>query len=294
MKKILSTGLAMCLMATAFACDICGCSVSNYNPFLFPQLSKGYVGVSYINRTYKTHPGAVGSSTQHYNAVLLTAQYSLTKKLQVVTMVPYSYNIINSNNTKRDLKGLGDISVLLNYKVWEKLTKAARQTVTAGAGIKAATGNYTKAKTDAIDEQNFQLGTGSTDYILNGSYLLSYRKLMLNAAASYKYNTQNKAGYRFGDVFTTTATAVYRKDVNTNFSVAPYVQVTNEAELQDASNRVLIAASGGNVFYSGGGVDVNTRKIAMGINYQTPVAQNLAGGVIQVKSRVSAHLSFTL
>jgi len=294
MKNILFLAIAMFVLAPAsFACDICGCSVSNYNPFLFPQLSKTFVNVSYLNRVYYTHKGDFNSSKQHLNSFIVTGQYSITKKLQLTAMVPYHFNQLQNATKAQDVSGLGDISLLVNYKLWEKLTPVVRQTFTAGAGIKLPSGNYSTANGTGLEEQNFQLGTGSTDYILNGSYLANFSKIMLNAAATYKYNTQNSNGFRFGDVLTTSATAVYRKEVG-SISVSPYLQATNEAQLKDASKNTIIDASGGHALYGGGGIDVNTKRFATGVNWQAPVSQNLGQGAITVKPRFSAHLSITL
>ncbi len=68
----------------------------------------------------------------------------------------------------------------------------------------------------------------------------------------------------------------------------------NERQMQDASHNVLQAQSGGHVLYTGSGVDLNTRKLAFGVNYQWAADQNIAAGAIVVKPRVTAHVLFML
>jgi hypothetical protein len=293
MKKVIVT---LCLLwisgSQLKACDICGCGVSNYNPFLFPHLSRNYLSLSYLHRLYHTHSDA-GTGTEQYSSFLLSGQYNPTKKLQLVTFLPYQVNQLENGNGKTRVNGIGDITFLANYKLWDKLKKGSRQAFTAGIGIKIPTGKYVTAKTEEIDDHNFQLGTGSVDYLANISYRMSLRNWVFSTIASYKYNTQNKDDYRYGDVFTAGMTAVYHKDWN-NFSVAPYVQLINEQQMKDASAHILQDHSGGNVLYTGGGIDVNTRKVTIGANYQFAANQNLAGGQIDVKPRLSVHLSFTL
>ncbi|HUQ97313.1 MAG TPA: transporter [Chitinophagaceae bacterium] len=277
---------------TAFACDICGYGVANYNPFLFPQLSSSYLSIAYQHRLYLMHADDGATSHQYYNSVSVTAQYGVSKKLQLIAILPYQFNNA-TGATMQNRNGSGDATVLANYKLWNKPFGTVKHTVMARVGVKLPTGTYEETKTGAIDDQNFQLGTGSIDYLANASYRVGIRKWIFNAVATYKYNSTNKDAYRYGDMITTGATAIYRKDWD-GFSVAPYVQLVHEQQLKDADHHVLQSHSGGQVLYTGGGVDVNTRKIALGVNYQWAPAQNLAEGHITVKPKLSAHLSFML
>jgi hypothetical protein len=293
MKKLLLTlGFSAALLSVQ-ACDICGCGVGNYNPYLFPHLSKSYLSMSYIHRYYRTHSESGISGNEYYNSLLLTAQFSIGKKFQVLGVLPYQVNQLVIDNETKKQSGAGDVSFLVNYRLLDKMSTGKRQSLLIGAGVKLPTGKYTTAKTEEIDDQNFQLGTGSIDYILSASYRITLAKWAFSAATSYKYNTQNKDDFRFGDVLTSGATAVYRIDRN-KFSIAPYAQLTSEIQMKDAAAHVIQDHSGGNAFYTGAGIDVNTKKAAMGINYQLPVSQNMAEGQITVRPKLSAHLSFVL
>jgi hypothetical protein len=107
---------------------------------------------------------------------------------------------------------------------------------------------------------------------------------------SYKYNTPNRAGFRFGDVLSTGITTAYRIEKG-SYSVAPYVQVIGEQQMQNAIKKVLQIATGGKALYTGAGIDVNTRQMAVGVNYQMAPAQSLQGGMLQARPRLSAHIS---
>ena len=79
-----------------------------------------------------------------------------------------------------------------------------------------------------------------------------------------------------------------------NFSIAPYVQLINETHYRDADNHVLQNHSGGDILYTGGGVDVSVKRMTIGINGQVAANQNLLQGELQAKPRFSARLSFSL
>lgn len=287
--------MALCLgllYIPALACDVCGLGTSNYNPFLFPHLSKNYISVNYLHRLYYIR-SEEGLTKAQLNSFFISGQYSVNERLQLVVMLPYQFNKQEISGEAKNQEGAGDISLLGNYRLWNKQTRSNTQTVTVGGGFKLPSGKYTGSKSGTIEDQNFQLGTGSMDYLLNASYRLSYRRWIFSALGSYKYNRQNKDHYRYGDVLTTGGTVVYRKELK-NFSVSPYLQVMKETQMKDADNHLLQSHSGGNILFGGGGFDVNTRKIAIGANYQFAARQNFFQGELIAKPRLSIHFSIVL
>ena len=292
MKKF-SIALALGLTyLSANACDVCGLGTSNYNPFLFPQLSRNYISINYLHRIYHIQ-SENGLNKNYLNTVFVSGQYSVHEKLQLVAMLPLQLNKKELDANTSHQKGIGDIGLLANYRLAIKQGRSSTQIFTIGAGVKFPTGKYSESKSGEIENQNFQLGTGSVDYSVHASYRISFRQLVLSALSSYKYNTPNKQGYRYGDVLTTGVTAVFRKELK-NISITPYLQVMQEAQLKDADNHILQAHSGGKVLYTGGGIDVNSKKITIGANYQFAARQDLFQGEINARPRISFRLSIML
>ena len=290
MKKIfLFLSLAIAGLQ-ADACDICG-GVNHLNPYLFPHLSKTYISLGYLRNVYSSAEDGTNSKINN-NSLLFSAQYTFSSHLQLLAFVPYHFNQTEVGVATSSTKGLGDATLLANYNVLRLNTAAVRHAFSLGAGIKLPTGAYNNQLADAANGA-LQLGTGSTDYLANAVYRISAGNFTLSALSTYKYTTPNKSGYRYGDVLTTGASAVYiinRK----NFSLNPYVQVTNETHYRDASNHVLQSGSGGDVFYTGGGLDISTEKLTFGVNAQTAAHQNLMNGNLTTKPKFSARISFTL
>jgi len=284
--------LSCMLFIEAAACDICGGGVNNLNPYLFPHLSKSYIGISYMRNHYRLNQDG-NHQHQYSNTVLFTGQYTVKNRVQLMLLLPYQSNTVTNQNQSVSTKGIGDITVLASYLALQKTIGKTRHVISAGAGIKLATGSYNVSKSDELVDRNFQLGTSSTDYLMSLVYRFNISKFSLNTVGAYKYTTPGNDGYRYGDVVTANVTAVYVLG-NENLSVAPYVQLINETHYRDADKHVLQNHSGEDILYTGGGFDVSVKNMTIGINGQIAASQNLILGELQVKPRLSARLSFSL
>jgi hypothetical protein len=279
-------------MQAASACDICGMGVSNNDPFLFPQLHKRYLAMNYLYRSYHITGDDGINSAERYSTWLLAAQFTLGKRVQLYASLPLQANSETDYFGKKRLNGLGDATLSLNYKLLDKSTGINSHIIVAGAGIKLPTGKNSAMKTGAAADQEFQLGTGSVDYTLNAGYSFRHKGWTLGASGSYKYNTQNEAGFRFGDIVTAAFTCAYTADA-IKYTISPYVQVKHEWQMMNADTHVLQAHTGGNVLYTTVGSDINARKIIWGMAVQLAPVQHLAGGQVKVDPAFSTHVSFT-
>jgi hypothetical protein len=81
MKTLIRMALAAVLWVSmltyANACDICGCSIGNNNPFLFPSTSRHFIGLSWYHRAFDLHSEDGTTSHLHSSNILLSAQYAL-------------------------------------------------------------------------------------------------------------------------------------------------------------------------------------------------------------------------
>lgn len=291
MKKTLLAFVLAILLQQAKACDICG-GINHLNPYMFPHLSRSYVSLAYLRSLYNsTEDGTNSTLVSH--TLLLSGQYTINRKVQLTALLPYHFNQTKVGVSSSGINGVGDVTLLANYNAVNLKTGAVNHTVSLGAGVKLPTGKYNVAAIEDLNEEAAKLGTGSLDYLANISYRVSVGNFTAGALAAYKYNTRNNNGYRFGDVLTTNATAVYVINQR-DLSLSPYVQVTNEKRYRDAENHVLLNSSGGNALYTGGGLDVSTNKLTVGVNYQAPVHQNLVQGELTAKPKFSARFSFIL
>ena len=217
-----------------------------------------------------------------------------------MAVIPYQVNRQTGTEGNKSLNRLGDIVLMANYNLIDHISGKGnfmlRQTLQAGAGIKFATGDYRfdDANSTEVGNSNFQSGTGSTDYLLNVLYALRYRKIAFSSGFTYKMNTTNKDGYKFGNRFLNVTQVKYIKDVG-SFSIIPSVGVMTEQMEEDKqdNSKVDRNRTGGYNIQALLGADINTKKWAFGFNYSVSLKQDLAAGQIHSLPGVNIHLSYS-
>jgi hypothetical protein len=284
--------MAVVLMccAKANACDICGSSANNYNPFLFPHLAKSFIGISYLRRQYRIRNEDESITNQAVFNYALFAKIHAAKRVQLSVQVPFQKNRSTGSSIEH-LSGPGDISVTGGWIAWNKLSSNNRQTVIVGGGIKLPVGRHFPGNSKGLSDQVFNIGSGSVDYLAYGAYKAGFRKWFYNFSASYKYNTANSSGFRYGDNLDISLLAGKRVDLS-KIALSPYLQCSWQKQMQHAVSHILNPNSGSDVLQFIAGADVNTKNLTAGISLQLPAFQEIAGGQISIKPGFAAHIAY--
>ena len=285
------------------ACDLCGCGNGGSFLGILPQGHRGFVGLRYGYKSYDSHLNSVSSQThEDFWKTELWARAYPFKKVQVLAFVPYNFNrqTVQKTGQKTDLQGLGDISLLVNYNILNTMTDTIPHqffhSFMVGGGVKLPTGRY---KYDLyndteIGNPNFQLGTGSLDFMLNVVYTLRHKSWGLNTDLSYKINTQNSDEYRFGNRTTANVSALYFIRLGDQKTLMPNAGISYENGDLDAKSGVKNIRTGGEALLGSYGLENYFKKFSMGINYQIPIAQNLSNGELRANNRLNVHFTVML
>ena len=303
MKKLYILSLLIFFTTGSFACEICGCGVGNFYMGLLPNFKTRFIGIRYSYLHYATQLNNDPSqfSNDFYRTAEIWGGWNIGNRWQLMGFIPYRFSKKNSDDGTKNIDGLGDITILANYSLLHsRKTTAANKTIEQqlwiGGGIKVATGAYHVDLTapDAnIGDANSQLGTGSTDFLINAMYNISINKFGINTTISYKVNTGNQDRYQFGNRVTVNSLGYYRIRFK-GMAVSPNLGLLYEHAGINHYAKDVVDQTGGYLLNASGGVEVNFNKITVGVNTQIPVTQNFAEGQTASKLRGNMHISFAL
>jgi hypothetical protein len=302
MKNIVITISIILFSFTASACEICGCGVGNYYIGLLPQFSRSFIGIRYQFSSF--HTNIKGDPTQYSKDLFQTAEvwggYNIGKRWQVLAILPFNFIHQASDDGTFNANGIGDIAVLGNYKVFNHSSATAgkkliTQQLWMGAGIKLATGkfNIDPNDPDLVALANTQVGSGSTDFMLNAMYNININRFGVNTSTRYKINTTNNDRYFFGNRFSANSIAYYAF-TKAKTTITPNLGLLYEHSEANKSASEKIAETGGYLLSTAAGVEVNFNKITVGCNAQLPLSQNFAGEQTNTKVKGMLHVTFSL
>lgn len=303
MKKSFFLLIFLCAVIISNACPICGCGVGGFYMGLLPNFKNKFIGVRYQYSHYTTHltnePDEF--SVDNYHIAEVWGGVSLGKRWQLLGFVPYHFNMQQTDDGEKTKNGLGDITVLANYKVWQS-TKAThshkllKQELWLGAGAKLPTGTYhvDLSSPDAeLGDVNSQMGTGSLDFILNAMYNIHVGKWGVNTTANYKANTTNRSDFAYGNRFSANSFGYYTFKTG-NVFLSPNAGVLFERASVNHLEKSVVKETGGYVALASGGAEMNVGKVTIGANAQLPFAQDYAHGQTVAKARCLVHVTLSL
>jgi hypothetical protein len=299
MKRLLIL-LSVTLLSSSiqlFACEICGCGVGNFYLGMMPNFTNKFIGIRYRSLYYRTQANNDPSqfSNDNYETIEIWNGWNLGKKWQLITFIPFQINQRITDDGTKTNTGIGDITVLANYKIWNYEESLVMHQLWIGGGAKLPTGQYKIDFSDPtynLGDPNGQTGTGSLDYLLNVNHALTYLKWGVNTTVNYKINTANSDQFKFGDRVTANMMLFHRFVFN-SFKVAPTVGGLYEHLKSNAYQNIEITATGGYAALGSLGVETSYRKIAFGLSFQHPLSQNYSQYQTIAKDRVLTHLTFT-
>jgi hypothetical protein len=303
MKKIsMIVTFVLSMTSIASACDICGCGAGSAYLGILPDFNTRILGLRYRYNAVQTHVGPGRTSTylttnERYQTAEIWGGWTFGEKWRVMAYVPVSFNSKTSQEEDASKTGLGDAGIQTMYHVLNsKNTMAERllvQDLWIGAGVKLPTGKYEPAdkETSGQSANLFQLGTGSFDFLATAMYDVRLQDAGINVSASYKMNTTNKYDYNYGNKLSTNAQLYYKFNLKKVLTIAPNIGAGYERSATDLDQEYKVFNSGGYVLFGTIGAELNYRKLAAGGNWQPPLSQNLAEGVVHARNKMMIHVA---
>ena len=278
-------------------CDACGCSASGGSMGFASMLNTNFVGIRYFNQAYKSTDGLYSNSPwykENYNTVQLWARIPIVKKVQISALVPYHFHNRETATGTQNISGIGDITVLGMYQLYQttKNSSIFTHSFQAGVGLKLPTGKFDQANNGSFNP-SYQVGTGSWDYLLATEYVIKRKQFGLNTLLNYVIKTENDKNYRFGNQFNYAGTFFYLHQ-NDKFSIVP--QLGFAGEVYDANYQLnqKVRNTSGDIFFGKIGFELGKDKLSLGANIILPITQNLTGGNVEANYRWSLNFNYSL
>ncbi len=264
------------------ACDICGCNMSGLYFGFLPMYKSHFVGMRYSQASFKAYIDNDDFyfedeySTDVYRRVELIGRFSLSKKLQIRYILPFAINEMSGSHQNVRSNGFGDPIVMAYYNplnTGNDFTKTVMQTLVIGGGIKLPLGTHNKLDQGELINPNFQLGSGSIDYVLGLNYTARHNTIGLNIESSYKINSANSDNYKIGNQTNTSANFFYYIETP-KLSILPFAGIYYEHANHHTSREIIEANTGGEAWLGTFGVQLFRSKLMVNMQYQTPISQS--------------------
>ena len=131
--------------------------------------------------------------------------YNINERFGVQFNLPVIYRDYGRDGAHGSEVGIGDVSLIGNVRLYQKLTEAATFRWTALGGVKFPTGETDKldpALPDfaaGIGGHDLTLGSGSYDGLVGTGFYARWTRLFLTGAMQYAIRTEGNFGYQFAN-----------------------------------------------------------------------------------------------
>lgn len=280
------------------ACDVCGCGNGSSFFGILPQSHFKFGGLRYQTKTFDSHfTSNLLRTEENFQSIEPWLRLYPIKKTQLVLMgsVQSNTQTIMASGERKTLSGIGDVSALAHYNVVNTFFDSTAHSVDhiwlMGGGIKLPIGkfDYTMSQ-DEVANPNFQLGTGSVDYIINSIYTVRKSRIGLNVDLSYKINGTNKNHYKFANKSRAIVNGFMQLTAG-DFTFLPNLGILGEYNNFDKQNGIDNRFSGGYLITAMLGSEVYYKKITAGFSLQKPIAQDLSGSQLKLRNSFMCHLT---
>jgi hypothetical protein len=258
----------------------CCCNTSSSNYSILPNLDNHIVGIRYSYSSYNAtaYPvmnmvmsgeqmsmmGPGQAALQRMNTLEVFGRIKLPYRFNLSIFLPVHIMSESYSGSFQRSAGLGDASALLQFSVFDphKCTaKPIKHQLKFGFGVKAPTGQF-KMDADGMTSTDFEMGTGSVDFLMNAVYTLSYKQFGFNVISAYKKDLVNKQQLRYGDKLKEGVNVFYILQPFKGIAVTPNVGINYDHVFYNVYQKQALTYTGGDYINASAGFDVYYKHFA--------------------------------
>jgi hypothetical protein len=307
MKSIYSVLIFLFFSYPALSCDFCNCYLG-----LDPGFNKNTIGIRNSWRTAEWTPfsstqrsahtdhgtGEEGSGSkldESFVTMELYVKYAPVSKLRLIMTLPYTFNTIEYKSDVESRNAMSDMTLMALYQLFNSMpvdSHGVRHRIFVGPGVKFPTGKSEGASDVEIPlSHHLYSGTGSTDYLLNVSYIGKVKKLGWNVDASYKFNGESATDYRYGNTLNVIPRVFYEIGLG-QVKLYPHIGGAYEMGDEDEFKGETWPETGGSTVWGSAGADAYYGSFSVTTDFRLPIAHDLGAQVPEDKFWLFTSLNF--
>ena len=296
---VVSCLLGLLCVGRATACDLCAVYAAT------EAQGKGglglYAGIAEQFTRYNTlqaNGHTVANDGEYINSLIsqVFVGYNVNDRFGVQFNLPVIYRAYGSDSGgDHGEGGLGDVSLIGNFLVYQKLTEDFTFNWTALGGIKFPTGSSRRldpSKPDfatGIGGHDLTLGSGSYDGLVGTGVSARWKRLFLNANMQYTVRSEGSFGYEAdNDLSWNGGPGVYLV-LGHKYTLAAQCIVSGETKGQDTVHGVPTDDTAETIVYVGPQINFTwSSRLSVQAGADLPVSINSTGDQLVPNYRIHA------
>lgn len=200
--------------------------------------------------------------------------------------------------------GIGDVSLIGNFVVYQKLEDDFTFNWTALGGIKFPTGNSLRLNQpdvpsvpplpdSGIGGHDLALGSGSFDGVIGTGIFTQWKKLFVTASLQYAIRTEGDYGHQYANDLTWSGGPGVYLALKRKYTVALQAVVSGETKGKDTANGAPDGDSAATIVYAGPQINFTwSDKLSAQVGVDLPVS--IANSGVQAVPDYRIHAGLTL
>ena len=300
MKVLSLSGLAGVLAMPAVGCDLCavysaaeasGTSGRGFYGGVFEQFTR--FGALQDSGHKVANEGAyINSSVSQ-----LFVGYNFDNRFGAQLNVPLIYRSFGSATDRASEWGIGDVSLLGNFRGYESLSENFTFTWSLLAGIKFPTGDSNRLGdpdfTDGIGGHDLALGSGSVDGLVGTGVFSRWKRLFLTASVQYAIRSEGDFGHQYADDLIWSGGPGVYLALGHKYTLGLQAVVAGEYKGKDTFSGVPDGDSAETLVYLGPQINFTWReKLSLQVGADLPVSIYNSGRQVVPDYRVRAAVNW--
>lgn len=289
-----------------FDCDICGCATSGGGIGFSSLQTNDFFGVRYAFQEFRSKDGIFNNSPtirEQFNTYQLWGKKQLWKNFELSALIPFQdLKRIHTQRPEESIRGIGDISLIgwYNFSFYKKkkddlpiyVSKTlSNHSLKLGLGLKLPTGKFRQEIDNGINP-GFQVGSGSTDFIISSLYAYTKELWGFSSNLSYFIKTENADNFRFGNQLSLSS-RFFVPFGDEKLAYFPFLGVTADHYNAVEEFGEKINGTEGHLISLLVGTEVAFNGYMIGANVSIPTEQNLVSGDVRARARFEVYVNFS-